>query len=368
MTPTREQPAGTVDIGAPGLAAISFDEDGGGVAYVARLQRAAMTALLSRDVPTFALAPRRQSLVSHAEALAFAVRALRANASRRHSWLMFGHPGIADVQRFVPAAIRKPFAVQLHGTDAWECALSRSVNLATLRLAPSEYTVRRTRDAHPWIGPIAVCPHGLLPEAENACTERADAELLQRVGRRAALIVGRVWSSERGKGHDQLLECWPTVRSAVPDAQLVIAGSGDDVPRLQAKAALLGVAHAVLFTGYVSHATRDALLRRAAVFAMPSRQEGFGLAYLEAMRVGTPCVGATNDAAGEPIAQGETGILVQQADLAALSAALVGILSNDDLRHRLGEAGRRRYYAHYTFERYRDRLGGFLASHFGWRG
>ena len=93
----------------------------------------------------------------------------------------------------------------------------------------------------------------------------------------------------------------PPLLAARPGARLVVAGDGDDRPRLEARAAALGLGGAVLFTGFVSEATLAELYRRAAVFVMPSLGEGFGLVYLEAMRAGKPCVAARGSAAEEVV-------------------------------------------------------------------
>jgi phosphatidylinositol alpha-1,6-mannosyltransferase len=171
-------------------------------------------------------------------------------------------------------------------------------------------------------------------------------------------------AAERYKGHDQLIECWPAVRERLPDAQLVIAGRGDDAERLQRKAAELGLGDAVFFTGFVADATLEALLGAVAGFAMPSRGEGFGLVYLQAMRRLLPCIGCTVDAAADIILDGETGFLVDPDDRDALAARVVAVLADPDLRRRLGQAGLRRYEAEYTFDRFRARLGDILVRAF----
>jgi glycosyltransferase involved in cell wall biosynthesis len=262
----------------------------------------------------------------------------------------------------IPRPTRLPYAIQLHGTDAWDRPPSRAVIEATLRIAPSRYTIERTQANYPEIGPIELCPHGLLPRP--SLTGAPDFNLLSRVGPASVLILGRVASSEGRKGHDQLLECWPRVLQTTPQAQLVIAGDGDDIERLKQKARGLGVAERVIFCGYVSDATREALFGRSAMFAMPSQQEGFGLVYLEAMRAALPCIGALSDGATEPIVQGETGFLVPQTDREALAHAIVTILRDHDLRRRFGEAGRKRFDARYTFDSYRARLIELLSAHF----
>ena len=161
---------------------------------------------------------------------------------------------------------------------------------------------------------------------------------------------------ERYKGHDEFLECWPEVIANVPAAQLVVAGLGNEVPRLQEKARALGVVASVLFCGFLPADALTAVWDRVALFAMPSAREGFGLVYLEAMRAGRPCIGSTSNAAGDIIVDGETGLLVDRSDRSALAGAIVGLLEDAPRRLAMGEAGRRRYLAEFTADRFAGRL------------
>ena len=92
------------------------------------------------------------------------------------------------------------------------------------------------------------------------------------------------------------------------------------------------------------------------MFAMPSRGEGFGLVYLEAMTYGLPCIGATQDAAGEIIDDGVTGFLVDQADTADIADRIVMLLENEDLRRTMGDEGRRRLEREFSYEQFSRRL------------
>jgi phosphatidylinositol alpha-1,6-mannosyltransferase len=170
------------------------------------------------------------------------------------------------------------------------------------------------------------------------------------------LIVGRLWSSERGKGHDALLAALPRVRRQVPDAELWIVGSGDDAPRLEAAARESGLAAAVRFLGGVSDPELGRLYRTAGVFAMPSRQEGFGLVYAEALWHGLPCIGSTLDAAGEVISDGETGRLVPYGAVEPLADAIVELLSNGVLAERMGRAAAAEARRRFTYDRFRSDL------------
>ena len=96
------------------------------------------------------------------------------------------------------------------------------------------------------------------------------------------------------------------------------------------------------FWGRVTDEELCNLYRRAAVFAMASRQEGFGLVYAEAMWHGLPCIGSNADAAGQVISDRETGLLVPYDGRPALGEALVRILEDPDYGARLEKAAARR--------------------------
>jgi phosphatidylinositol alpha-1,6-mannosyltransferase len=178
------------------------------------------------------------------------------------------------------------------------------------------------------------------------------------------LIVARMSAGERYKGHDQLLEAWPAVRAQVPSARLFVVGDGDDAARLRSKAEALGLNDSVTFTGFVTDAVLDEMYGRASVFAMPSREEGFGLVYLEAMRRGLPCIGSIHDAAGDVIVDGQTGFLVDQADVPMLAHRVVQLLTTPSLGAEMGERGRQRLVQYFGYERFRRTLVGLLTDAF----
>src|SRR5262249_34546919 len=132
----------------------------------------------------------------------------------------------------------------------------------------------------------------------------------------------------------------------------IVAGTGDNLHFYRELARCEGVAERVIFTGFVPQPVLEELYRRCGVFAMPSRQEGFGLVYLEAMQAGLPCIASNADGAQEIIIDGEIGYLVAPDDPAALTAALTRLLGDAALRRTMGE----RAHAHF--------LRSFTEAHF----
>jgi phosphatidylinositol alpha-1,6-mannosyltransferase len=286
--------------------------------------------------------------------LTFASFGLRAGAAAAETLLIVLHAHLLPVT--LPMARRGTrVAAFLLGIEAWKplrplerAALRRAWRIASI----SQHTVDRFRAANPDLANLAVhvCHPGIGAAAARTgghFTENMNPlNPLNRMNpvnplnpANEILIVGRMSSRERYKGHDALLDVWARVRAQAPGATLVIAGGGDDRPRLVSRVAELGLADCVRFEGVVSAVRLETLYRQAAVFAMPSSNEGFGLVFVEAMRAGTPCV-AVRGAAEEIIDDGVTGEIVAPDDDDALARALVRLLVDPVRRQRMGAAAR----------------------------
>jgi phosphatidyl-myo-inositol dimannoside synthase len=348
----------------PCLAAITLDPKGGGVAVVSRLLWRVFSDRWRDDTRLFTLLDDSSDLESLDSSTATRVRFGTALAGGQAlgqcQWVFYSHLSVARVQSFVPAPFRRPYGVFLHGIEAWQplaAAQRKVLQGAALRISNSRFTADRVAEANHDIGPIAVCP---LTAEPDALVRRPPIGGRPAIGQNAVLIVARMLSAERYKGHDALLDAWPIVKAHLPDARLVCVGDGDDAPRLQQKAHELGIDGEVIFTGFVSTEDLHGFYEDAAVFAMPSRGEGFGLVYLEAMAHGLPCIGSVHDAAGEIIDDGVTGHLVNQSDPRELGAALLGLLRNHERRRQMGANGRRRLERDFSYGAFSSRVVGLL--------
>ncbi|MDX1539779.1 MAG: glycosyltransferase family 4 protein [Geminicoccaceae bacterium] len=235
-----------------------------------------------------------------------------ASASRRRFDLVFcGHLHMAPLAAAVAVRQGCPWWLQVHGIEAWQApgrAVRVAVGRAALVTAVSRFTRRRLlawADLEP--ERVRVLPN--VVEARFAPGPKPDA-LVRRLGlegRRVLLTVGRLAASERYKGHDRVIEALAALADRHPDLVYLIAGDGDDRPRLEALAAACGMAGRVRFLGQVPDQDLPELYRLADLFVMPSTGEGFGIVFLEAMASGVPALGGNADGSRDPLQDGSLG-------------------------------------------------------------
>jgi len=151
------------------------------------------------------------------------------------------------------------------------------------------------------------------------------------------LSVGRLAPE---KGGEDLLRAFSQLRQQT-DARLVFLGAGPEKDRLERLCREMGLEGDVHFPGYRENPFR--YMARSTALALPSHYEGFGNVLVEAMACGLPVV-ATRCYPGieEIVEDGKTGLLVEVGDEAAMAAALLRVLNDEQLRRRLAEAGRER--------------------------
>ena len=281
-----------------------------------------------------AMQPMPEKLVWDRTGLGGARHWLRAvyqqlDANRRIDLVYCAHINLAPIAWAIAKLRRVPWVLAIYGIDAWPGNASPRNRFFASRadriLSISEVTLDRFRS---WC-PVPDDKCVLLPNAINsAAFGVADKHpaLVARYGLERAKTVmtfGRLHPDERYKGFDEIIDLMPSMLKVRPELRYLIAGRGDDQPRLEAKARALGVGHAVIFTGMVDEAEKADTYRLADCFALPSRGEGFGFVLLEAMACGVPVVASTQDGGREAIRDGELGMLIDPADGDALSHAIL---------------------------------------------
>jgi phosphatidylinositol alpha-1,6-mannosyltransferase len=336
-----------------------MSEGSGGIAEVAR-----MTAKsLGRRHPTRALAclDRSDFTFERVPVRAFRGNRLRfvaslALAAPRATHVVHDFAGTARAGRFQLGPSR-PEAVWAHGIEVWDEPRSsrlRALRRAALVLVNSNYTRERSARALDGLGRARICLLGTLSDDGPESVGPSE-------GPPTVLVLGRI-DPGLPKGHDLLISIWPKVVSAVPEARLLIAGGGGGLVSARDLAATSPARGSIDILGFVPGAEIEALWRRATVMAMPSRKEGFGIVYVEAMRRGVPAIASTEDAGQEINLDGVTGFNLSRARPDRMAEVIIALMRDPDLAARLGAAGHRRWREQFCFSQFDRRLQGAMAE------
>jgi glycosyltransferase involved in cell wall biosynthesis len=243
---------------------------------------------------------------------------------------------------------RIPHVTSLHGGDIYDpskrfaphrVALLRAAVSAVLRasaavVAQSTNTRENAYRYYSFRGPITIIPHGI---------RTSDAPLASRaeLGLPADAFVGvTVGRLVPRKGLDRLLAALAT--PACVAVHLVVVGEGPELEPLRARAAELGLAERVRFTGRVEEERKWQLLRAADAYLSATLHEGFGLVYLEAMSAGLPVVTPDHGGQSDFLEDGITGWLVAPGDVGALSGAIARLVGSPERREAMRRENRAR--------------------------
>lgn len=300
--------------------------------------------------------------------LLFTIEAWKCILSRRYDFIIADYPGVASA--ILPLAVLGlcSYTVFCFGLELSPELLSWRRKLALCyarkRLAISSTTCSQVLERFPDLT-VDVCELALDPKiaCPPSTTGRASIRMYavsgleKPLGSQVILCVGRMWSDQRHKGQDALIAAMPEILKAFPAAQLVLAGSGDLLEELKNKATKYGVADSVFLPGFVPDDLLSQLYEQCFVFAMPSKGEGFGLVYLEAMNWSKPCIGGKLDAAKDVIIDGKTGILLDEPhNPPQIAGAVTYLLSRPDMAKQMGAAGLQRVKDTFLFTHFCDRF------------
>ena len=152
------------------------------------------------------------------------------------------------------------------------------------------------------------------------------------------------------------VEIFAAIRERFPKLECDIIGQGPERARLESLTRELKISHRVRFHGKRTRTEVAAAMAQCTLFALPSRYEGLGCVYLEAMATAKPVIGCAGQGIEEVIAHGRNGWLIQPDSLPEMTDALADLLSNADRRYRIGQEARRTVLAGFTLAHQADML------------
>ena len=315
-------------------------------ALAAQPRRAMLDGLEVRYVP-FVSPPRGRSYATWgrwaAPSLGAALRALRRDFPYD---LVHAHNAVptADAVLRTAAGRAAPLVVSVHGGDVFHTAR---------RSAAGERAVRQalTRARLVLANSAGTAAHAQALGASEPRVVRLGTDL-PRTGadpfERPTIVT--VAHLDPRKRHADVLRALWLLRERHPRARYLVIGDGPQRGALEALARQLGLADRLELAGQLPPARALALARRAHIFAMPSVDEAFGVAYVEAMAGGLPAIGSLGEAGPQEIAAlGEGMSLVPPGDIEALAKRLDALLGDVHHRREAGRQARETVERHFTW-------------------
>lgn len=263
-----------------------------------------------------------------------------------------------------------PDVIHFHTPGGKDIPLLKSV--AALTEAPVIYTehesashrvepARRSRALIDSFVDYVVCPSqssrrellSLFPTWDNRTTVIPNG--VNHFVDEQSTTPGLVYASGRHspeKGWGVLIAAWSIVNEFVPEARLVLGGSGGQTPTLKKMVSHYGLDESVLFTGWLPRDQNRQIAAEAEVVVVPSTwSEPFGLVVIEAALSGTPSIVSRSGALEEIVHHNVTGIHFESGDVAGLAMAVVKVLKDKPFRESLGEKARELAQDRFTMQK-----------------
>lgn len=254
---------------------------------------------------------------------------------KRPNLIISTHINFIFVAYFLKKILGIPYWTVIHGIDAWNISNPKLIDAlynSDHIISVSNYTKERIlREQNINSSKIWVLPNTFdtqrfqIGKKSQYLIDKYELNKEQPI----ILTVTRLSSSEGYKGYDQIIEIMPILKYKIPNIHYIIAGKGDDQTRVKKLIEELNLQNCVTLVGFVSEDELCDHYNLCDVFAMPSRGEGFGIVYLEALACGKPVLGGNQDGAIDALCHGELGALVDPNDKDEIAQTLIAILEGD---------------------------------------
>ena len=260
--------------------------------------------------------------------------------------------------------VGRPFGVILHGAEVTipgrvpllSNTLRYVLTRAQVAVSAGTYPeAEARRNAKGRLAPIVQVPPGVDTTRFVPLPSDAFASIRRELGlEEGSFLIASYSRLVPRKGMDVLIRAAALLREEIPDLEVAIGGSGRDRDRLERLASDLDAP--VTFLGRVSDDALPGWLAASDLMVMACRsrwlgleQEGFGIVFAEASACGIPVIAGRSGGSHDAVVHGETGLIVENPrSEEELAAAILALYRDPQLRHTMGEAGRR--YAESTFD------------------
>lgn len=258
------------------------------------------------------------------------------------------------IKRFSP---KTKVVLLAHGIEVWKTLRPNQKQIfekADLVVAVSEFTRKKLESGYD-IKKNMVINNCLDPFLPDPVTERRiiREKLGFAVDDFIILTVSRLTAKEVNKNYDKVLTSMSELKEQIPNLRYLFVGKYEEAEkkRLEAKIRDLGLEGSIVFTGYISDAELSSYYNACDLYVMPSKKEGFGITFIEAMYFGLPVVGGNRDGTTDALLNGKLGLLVNP----ELQEEITGAIAKIYVNHSYFKPDRQTVLDHFGYTVYKEK-------------
>ncbi len=283
------------------------------------------------------------------------------------NFVIIGHVNLYPIG-FLCFLLRKKYFFIAHGIEVWN--KKRNLENFVLKKADGIFSVSNfTKDK-------LIKIHNFNTEKINIVFNTIDPFFIKSVGNFefehktdpseesfAILSVCRLSSDEKYKGYDKVIKSLPIVKRKYKNIKYIIVGKSDEkeFQRVKELVVSLDVEENVVFAGEVKEQELVNYYRSSDAFVLPSKGEGFGIVFLEALYFGLPVIAGNKDGSVDPLMNGELGILVNPDDVDEIAEAVINIIFNDEIKSKEHKRYLRdKVIENFGYEKFRENINNLL--------
>ncbi len=239
--------------------------------------------------------------------------------------IIFGHINLAPVSYLMKFCFpKKQFILITHGIEVWPLLSGFKkilLNKTDIILTVSEYTRRKLIEVqHADASRIIVFHNTLDPYFSYPCVFTSNAGVREKYGLLPKddilFSLTRLSLKEKFKGYDIIIQCLPRLLQSFPEIKYILGGKYDVAEKIRIDQIIQenNLEGKVILTGFIKNENLVHYYQMSDVFILPSKKEGFGIVFIEALACGLPVIAGNQDGSTDALKNGELGTLINPDD------------------------------------------------------
>lgn len=274
--------------------------------------------------------------------LLFSLRIFREVIFSKPTFIICGHINFSPLCYMIQKFLRIKYAILTHGVEVWN--ISGKLKLKALKQAHlitsvSNFTkhkiieqVPETRDKvqllFNTVDGTVFYPKPKPMQLMKKYNFGKDDKIILTVAR-LEKTAARLKEMERYKGYDKIINIFPDILKEIPEAKYIIVGTGSELENIKRCIRQKNLESSVILAGYITDSELADYYNLSDVFIMPSKVEGFGIVFLEALASGKPVIAGNKDGSQDAVLNGELGIMVDPDNESEIASTLVKVLRKE---------------------------------------